>query len=184
MKKAATILFLANCCLANSGEAWSAPFDDAFTPLKGEAPCYARAYDSAHLKAHPAQQITRMTLAMSKTGEDGKPASASRFELGVGVKRKASQEWYGGHAYCEAREGGFHCFLEADGGELELTPLPDGRLKVEAKRLVFEGEKDFFSVEDGAFAIEKEGKVVQGKSDDSVFLLDRAPLAKCRESDR
>ncbi|PPD41363.1 MAG: hypothetical protein CTY15_13785 [Methylocystis sp.] len=151
------------------------PFEDVF----GKTACYLRAYDAAHLAAHPNQQTTRLALSFGKTNQDGAPATAKNFSLYVSARRKGSSEQYEGLAFCKAAGDGFDCQREGDMGSFRLTAAPGGRLKMDAPRTTFEGQTDFFTVENGRFTIEGEKKTRTGKADDSVFLLDPAPAGNC-----
>lgn len=102
---------------------------------------------------------------MTPSNPDGVPNEPSHFELGVRLMPKGKSEWYGGNAICKTEGAIFTCFLEGDGGNLKLTPLQGDGLKVETTRIALEGS-DFFEIS-------------AGKSDDLVFLLRRAPRAKC-----
>ena len=41
-----------------------------------------------------------------------------------------ASEWYGGGAICKSEGAIFACYLEGEGGDLKLTPLPDGGLHI------------------------------------------------------
>jgi hypothetical protein len=88
------------------------------------------------------------------------------------LRPKDKVEWYGGNAICKSESAIFTCYLEGDEGDLKLTPLPGGGLKAETTRIVLEGS-DFFWISGTDFP------EITGKSDDRVFILQRAPRAKC-----
>lgn len=151
--------------LVDETRARAGSFESVFAISADGAVCFARTYDAAHLRAHPRQKVESIELDMTPANPDGVPATAKRFELGVGVKPRGSSEWYGGNAICATKGQEFSCYLEGDGGDLKLTALASGELEVATSGLVFEGG-DFLEIG---------GK----KSDDGVFVLRRAPRAKC-----
>ena len=171
MKRLTPILLLALVAAPAS----AGTFEDVF----GKTACYVRAYDAAHLAAHPNQQTRRLALSFGKTNQDGSPATAKNFNLYVSAKRRGSTQEYEGLAFCEAAGEGFDCQREGDMGSFRLTVAPGGRLKLETNRTTFEGN-DFFIIEDGTFTIERDNKITTGKADDSVFLLDPAPAGNCQ----
>jgi hypothetical protein len=155
-------------------------FDDYFAAREGTPRCYGRTYEPAHLKSHPAQQITRIVLEVQADRKDGVLPGNGGFDVGLSVWRRGLEDWYGGYGYCKAQAQAFGCSLEGDAGELHLTPLPDGGLKLQTGRLVFEGLTDFFTIENDSFTVESRNGVVRGKSDDARFLLLPLPASVCR----
>jgi len=150
-------------------------FAQAFTIPSEGVVCYARTYDAAHLKAHPRQKTVALEIDMVAANPDDRPNTAERFELGVGFQGRKGADWYTGNAICKTENGRMSCFLEGDGGDLKLTPLPDGSLKVETSRIAIEGGSD---------AAEAFFEIEAGKDDDSVFILPRANRALCDASTR
>jgi hypothetical protein len=134
-------------------------FDQYFANVLDGAPCYARTYDEAQLKAHGTQHVRSIEIDLSKANSDGTPNAADRFELGFALMLKTSAEWYGQAASCKTSDGGFECFLEGDGGVFRLTPLDGGKLRLET------GENGIAL--EGSDAIELSGKT----GDDRVFDL-------------
>ena len=49
-------------------------------PQPGNKACYSRAYDTAHMKAHPQQRITAMKFLLAVQAYDPKPADATKPE--------------------------------------------------------------------------------------------------------
>jgi hypothetical protein len=143
-------------------------FDTHFAKVQNGAPCYARAYDDAHLKAHPNQRIRRIEFDMAVKNPDGNPNGAENFELGFGVMTAVSPDWYTGSAICKAAGEAADCFLEGDGGRFRLTPDKGGALKLEAGEygLAFEGAKDTLEIS-------------ATDSDDKVFILAPSDRAEC-----
>ena len=101
-------------CVALALPAFAAsPFDTTFAMPAGGKPCYARAYDRAHLKAHPRQTVSAMEVDFTPANADGVKNVAAKFELGFAFQIKGKTEWYGNTAYCHAA-GGFACSLRIE----------------------------------------------------------------------
>jgi len=103
---------------------------------------------------------------------DDKKSSAEDFQAGIAFMLKRSPEWYGQLLYCKTIGEHFECYLDADGGQIKLTPSGRAlRLEVTSGgggtgQVAAEGAKDF-----GEFG---------GKgSDDRVFILPRAARSVC-----
>jgi hypothetical protein len=146
-------------------------FETYFSKAAGGTPCYARQYTAAHLAKNPKQQVTAFEIDFEPANPDGVLNTAKRFELGVGVQKRGSAEWFTNAGYCTMRAGGFDCGLDGDGGQFRLQPASGGRLRLELTRdtMGFEGENSFF---------EFGGKI----SDDNVFLLSPADRKVCDAS--
>lgn len=119
-------------------------YDRYFSNVLAGPPCFARTYDDAHLKTHPAQRVRSIEIDLAKTNSDGSPNSSDRFELGFALMLAASSEWYGQAASCKASDTAFECFLEGDGGIFRLTPAADGGLRLATGEtgLTIEGTSD------------------------------------------
>jgi hypothetical protein len=147
-------------------------FETYFSKADGGKPCYARQYTAEHLAKNPRQQVTAIEVDFEPTNPDGVLNTAKRFELGFGVQKRGSTEWFTNAVYCSLRAGGFDCALEGDGGLFRLQPASGGgrlRLALTRDTIAIEGEKDFF---------EFGGK----QSDDNVFLLYPADRKVCDAS--
>jgi hypothetical protein len=154
--------------------------DDLFTRhfagVDGGKACYARSYGAAHLQAHPKQTIRKIEIDFDQAERtDGKKNSGEDFQAGIGFVLRRSSEKYGQLLYCKTVAEHFECYLDADGGQIRLTPSGSGlRLEVAGggggtDQIVAEGEKDF-----GEFG---------GKgSDDRIFILPRAKRSACDEA--
>lgn len=140
-----------------------------FAGVNAGKPCYARYYDTAHLKAHPRQTVRRIEVDFDAGWrDDGGKNRAADFEAGIGFMLKRSGEWYGQELHCKVAGNGFACDLEADGGSIRLIPHGDAlRLEVAGRGVIAaEGAKDF--AEFGG-----------PKGDDNVFILPRAERKLC-----
>ena len=164
-----TALLIAPASLrADNAAATPSFFEQAFLNAQGGNPCYARAYDDAHLKDHGTQTVRAIEIEMSKDNASDIPNTHERFELGFGLKVKKSNDWFTGVAICSAGGDEANCFIEGDGGRFRLSPAAGGAVKLETGDygIALEGEKDFMSISG------KDG-------DDRLFVLRPAPRAEC-----
>ena len=152
-------------------------FDTVFAKADSGRPCYARAYDAMHLKAHPRQTVTRITVSFNPQDAESSGNSPEKFILRFAFQLKGSHDWHGAPAYCAAKGRYFSCYLDADGGEFNLTPQ-NGTLKLDViNRGGIDAAADQINVEDENF-------VGFGKpsGDDLSFAMSRAPRAACDAS--
>lgn len=160
---AAALLF---CGAASAASQAGELFEVYLAGVDGGHPCYARAYDAKHLKAHPRQKIARIEIDMEPVNPDGVANVASGFQIGIGLMAKAGGGWYTGAAYCTTSAIGFSCSIEGDGGTFTLVPADARSLKLSTERMALEGAKDFIEIGDKA-------------GDDRVFVLQREAQADC-----
>ncbi|MEO8685117.1 MAG: hypothetical protein ABI414_09805 [Devosia sp.] len=114
-----------------------------------EGGCYVRKYDAAHLRSHPNQVVTQISLETART-------QTERDLLTLTLQFSTRQgSHYSAQAYCSAND---RCSIEGDGGTFRLTG--DGpRIKLTVGEfLAIEGNDDF--------------SPNLADSDDRVFLLD------------
>ena len=152
------LLLSATAALADSSDDL---YDRYFSNVLAGRPCLARTYDAAHLAAHTGQRIRSIEISLAKKNFDGSPNSADRFELEFALTVTSSPEWYGQAAICRATEASFECFLKADGGLFQLTPQPDGGLRINT------GETGI-SLEGTADTVELSGKTGEDRSFDLI----------------
>ena len=154
-------------------------FESVFLKADGGRPCYARMYDAAHLKAHPRQTVSAIEVGFDPKDAESDGNSPAKFVLRFGFQLKGSHKWYGDAAYCAVKGTHFYCYLDADGGEFNLTPHGDAlRLDVINRGGIDAGNNQI-NVEDEDF-------VGFGKpgGDDLSFVLPHATHAVCDASDR
>jgi hypothetical protein len=128
--KAVLLSMVANISLAMAATSDDL-FNNYFSNVLDGAPCFARTYDDAHLKAHPGQRVRAIEIDLSKANSDGTPNSADRFELGFGLMLTSGTDWYGQAASCKTNDADFECYLVGDGGVFRLTPQKGGGLRLE-----------------------------------------------------
>ena len=89
--------------------------------------CYARAYDAAHLAAHPAQIVERFTLAL--TYDAAFDATRAPLSVTLADQGRARAEGAGGQTfeqtlYCYRADGqttgSIQCGVECDGGSFDV----------------------------------------------------------------
>jgi hypothetical protein len=123
-------------------------FERYFAGAQNGIPCYGRTYEDAHLKAHGKHKVRRIEIDMAKSDATDRLNTAERFELGIAVLTKSSDEWYGRVAICKAVATAADCYLEGEGGLFRLTSASGGGLRLETGNygISFEGEKDFLEL--------------------------------------
>lgn len=134
-------------------------FNSYFANVLDGAPCFARTYDDAHLRDHPAQRVRKIEIDLSKQNSDGTPNSADRFEIGFGLMLTSGPEWYGQAASCKTNDTDFECFFEGDGGVFRLAPQNGGGLRLET------GDNGI-ALQGGAGVIELSGKTGEDRAFD------------------
>lgn len=132
----------------------------------GNSGCYTRAYDAAHLKAHPRQRVTSIAIAYRPVMQSKQRSTAAKFEVAVGLRVKGDRELYARVGYCQPSSGGFTCSLESDGGHITLTLDGSRGLRLTTTSIRIEGNKRFIEVGGAA-------------SDDSNFAMTQAPSSAC-----
>lgn len=163
-------LFLFPLPLAAQASKTDTLFQSHFAALAGGEPCYARAYSSEHLKAHPEQRVSEIELDMAKENPDGIQITEDAIELGFGIRLKGKPRWYTNVALCKSEGTRISCFLEGDGGAFTLTAAGDGlRLVTGDYGIAIEGAEEF---------VELSG----AQGDDRVFILQPADKAVCARS--
>lgn len=138
------------------------------TLAKGELgwACFSRVYDDAHLRAHPAQNVTAMTMLAYRPDWPGADASILNFEARLRKGREPLQ--FSGE--CRGADGGgLACGIECDGGTFGIKPSGPGAMLVDLP--ASPGLCDGGDNADGAgFG-----------ADDRRFRLDRADMSACRD---
>lgn len=155
-------------------------------PLETEA-CFGRAYDAAHLAAHPKQRVTSFHLSRefeSDPMREDEPTTPEEWKAMDGqnnsilvtayVRFRNKRGVYSNGLSChKVDDGGVLCGIDCDGGSFKLTEAGD------ALRL----ENNGFVVVGGCGASEDDQENTEHVSpgaDDKVFRLDRKPVAACK----
>lgn len=153
------------------------PLAELVPPIHGRKACFARTYDAAHLRAHPAQRVQAMALGVDyhrhqpdKTFPDGQ--RNYYFTLSATVKGERKQLVSSGE--CKTSGGRISCAMDCDGGGFGLEREPAGSVKLDMttygrlrmSRGCDDSETDTLELRPGA--------------DDRTFRLQLAPLGACR----
>lgn len=91
--------------------------------------CYTRVYDAAHLAAHPAQGVAALSIWLYAEVTTSAEPVAAVVEARMADQGQGASDEVGGmtlaqYAFCDAAEG--RCYVECDGGWIELTPVAGG----------------------------------------------------------
>ncbi|MCW2274886.1 hypothetical protein GJ654_11035 [Rhodoblastus acidophilus] len=143
-------------------------------PKPGAKICFARHYDPDHLRAHPRQKVTDLTLLLrvrgyDKTGETA-TADAERiaYEFALSARRRADRKALTATGDCAGAEKA-RCAVECDGGGFDLAKSGEGvALKLSGEGVGLENDCDT-----------SRGVFIAPGADDRVFQLEPAPDAAC-----
>lgn len=115
-----------------------------------EGGCFVRKYDAAHMRSHPGQLVTQISLETSASQTERRRLALSlEFEIRDGAH-------YSAEAYCTRADD--VCSIEGDGGSFSLS-RKGGQVRLSVGDfLAVEGDTDF--------------SPDLATSDDRVFLLD------------
>lgn len=150
-------------------------------PLEAELPkdakaCWSRAYDEAHLRAHPKQQVTAIKLVhlpQDWQAQRGRFFVDLKFRLRQRVN--ADDYDYSISAFCGASKGGLLCVNEWDAGSYRIDRAEGGVVIRNAGTIIANPiPYDAEEVADGAVRIRAE-------PDDKAWLLTtKTSDASCR----
>ncbi|MDX2264441.1 MAG: hypothetical protein NW215_05675 [Hyphomicrobiales bacterium] len=126
-----------------SSPAEAQSFPDRYFP--NPESCYARAYDAAHMTAHPRQTVTRFSVRPAEKGTTmDKPGV---FEVDASFRLKNRSSVYAARGICtplkDRPESAASCGVEGDGGLFELRADGSGVTVRIPERLEVEGTTDF-----------------------------------------
>jgi hypothetical protein len=177
-------LFVALAAFSFAPPAARANPDDFTKRLMGRAPgkgvtyaCFTRAYDDAHLAAHPQQNVRAMMLLVKIDSEVG-----DGYNLTIGVNFRSRKSLFETSGDCAAPhpEGdssdpkgaqSAHCAIPCDGGPIDVALKDNGSVLLtipNGARVWRPGSINPNENVHGAFA-----------ADDKLFRLDRASLSQC-----
>ena len=138
--------------------------------------CFVRAYDTAHLAAHPQQKVTMMTLLVSGENDDEDGQMNYRVLLGVRLRHKAARYTSAadcGHAKIGESGGSItlSCGVDCDGGGIDIALAKDDKstlVSLEQIAIWRDGIED-----------ENARTSLKSGTDDRSFRLERTRLADC-----
>lgn len=84
--------------------------------------CFTRHYDAAHLKAHPKQNVTDMTLLVnSNFGDETDDARSYSLTMGINFRSVKTQfQAYGGCSGTDEAQKSLNCYIDCDGGSITV----------------------------------------------------------------
>ena len=143
--------------------------------------CFTRHYDDAHLKGHPKQNVTDMSLLVDSTYDYSSDPASRYYVLGIQVNfRKVDKPFdvSGSCSNSDQNDQLLNCGVDCDGGQIDvrlkdansiLVDIPDGARIYDPSNIDPEGEDDGL-----------DPKAHFGP-DDKTFLLARTSLKTCLE---
>ncbi|WP_413287931.1 hypothetical protein [Bdellovibrio sp. HCB337] len=140
---------------------------DIFAKVTPEQPvCYGREYSTAHLKSAPKQTVQKFQAKLEKNNDGTKIMS-------VEVTLKGHKHQFTNYRAYFVCEDNNRCYIECDGGSVQLSKANDGRLAIENNNFVLEGGCDG----DG----ETETRILEAiAGGDDKFLLTELPAPFCQ----
>lgn len=162
------IALAAFALISACSDATPAPAAEAGTPslrddLARDGACYTRAYNSAHMAAHPQQTVTNFFIGAA--GPEWRATETpGHFNVAFGFRVTGHRDLYTGIGICAPSGSALACTVEGDGGEFTVARNGDG-LRIGVQRLEIEGPNDFSP----DFA----------QADNRVMLLSRAEASAC-----
>jgi hypothetical protein len=186
MTRAAALTALAIVLAASGARAEEARKSDpvarrifaAQVDAKKPMACFARAYDSAHLAAHPRQKVAAMMALFTEDKDAEEGGAALGFRVGFkmrGAGAKFDNAGNCGHADVTetgASSASIHCYIDCDGGGLDVQISADNK----SLRVGLEG---FAVYPAGSKRDDDNVRALETGADDKVFRLDRVSLADC-----
>ena len=134
---AAMAVFIAAACSAPV----SADPPSLFETLTRASACFARAYDAAHLAAHPQQTVTHFFVG--EAGAEWRSTQTpGHFNIAFGFQITGRPDTYAGVGICTPNGDRVACDIEGDGGAFTISSHDDG-LRIDAARIEVEGANDF-----------------------------------------
>lgn len=138
-------------------------FDRLSGASPGGDPCFARAYDAAHLRRNPRQKVTHFHMVRERVdvADENGP---QRFTVRVGFRLRNDRDLYATNAICTTAGDAADCTGEGDTGAFRITLSGEG-VRLVLERLEAEGSRG--------------GSPDLARSDDRVFLLQPVRAGAC-----
>jgi hypothetical protein len=128
--------------------------------------CFTRTYDRVHLAQHPDQVVTAVKLRIYRPP----PGDASKYWFLAQFRLRGKDETLRTSGICNEKASGLHCFVECDGGGVDVVPRGrEAMMSLDRIRVAACGEEYV----DGA------GQELTGGKDDRLFRLNRVADAAC-----
>jgi hypothetical protein len=146
-------------------------------PSPNARACYSRAYDKAHLAAHPKQKVADIALRLTWRVIEGECEDCSQgYLFQMQLRRRADKKPLVASGPCMERDGKAFCGVECDGGGVFLEKRGDGSL------LVAFG--DSWGIRMSPDCGEEDEVAIEPGADDKAFRLDPLPAAQCPPYDK
>lgn len=149
-------------------------------PRHGEHACFARAYDSAHLAAHPDQTVTAMEFRIAYfrwESDDLYPLGQRNYYFALRAKRRGEASELTAMGECTPLGEGIGCGVDCDGGGIRVSRDVDGTVLVDL------GEDGRIRMTPGCGDEETGAIDLTSGKDDRWFRLDPVPGAQCQGYD-
>jgi len=171
MRKIVAALALGSFATAANAAEWDPFLKAAFGAAdgKGGPACFSRVYDAQHLAANKAQRIRDVAIQLKMRTENNETYLDHNLVTHlVGSKQKY---WSGGQ--CSGFAGLVaHCFVEGDGGAVDLTLDADGK--------TLTARFDHFNIWRPQDAADETTMTFDKSPADKVAKLARAPMSACK----
>jgi hypothetical protein len=180
------LVFLAGASIATADDEGSyVKLKALLPPGKDARLCVARVYDAEHLRQHPKQQVTDMTLSIRYTplSEDeatliakddgGVEKQYFRYDFLLAARTRGREETLYASGDCASAEG-IGCGVDCDGGGIDIEPIPGSIGSI----LVHISESGYIRMSFGCSGEVHEVNLEAGE-DDKVFRLDKASAMTC-----
>ena len=194
----ATLPLAFACCALLAAEAQAAsPLDDLIPPKTGASACFVRAYDDAHLRAHPKQRITFIAAWMQYT--ELPEVSGPILNFSFAIKRRGERDALFSQGGCIWNEMAnrdtsdrrlIPAFKKDEGAVCNQSARPDVFDLVSAEEggaLIIDRGKDkdtlMMYLDDGLLMVKRAKRDdtldIDFGTDDRVFMLRRADAKAC-----
>ena len=194
----AALIVMSSVLLARPAVSAGTPFDELLKPELNNAACFTRIYDAAHLRAHPKQQTTAMTVWLKYVAIGGGVPGLS-LSVSLAIVRRGDPAALYSDGGCEwsatanrdtsdnrliknyPKEAGMVCLQSARPDVFEATSAREGGA------LIMDRGKDrntlMLYLDDSLILVKRANRgrhlLTKFGSDDRVFMLRRTDLKDC-----
>lgn len=128
--------------------------------------CYSTTFDEAWLKAHPQQNVTKLTVFVARrTGEDA-VWHTGNLELHF----RDSTATYQVTADCSSEDASLNCGIDCDGGGYKMTTISTSELAI-----IADGYMRYYDISDAPTG----ARTVGFKDGDKNLTVQRTDLKNC-----
>ena len=131
--------------------------------------CFSKIFDAAWLKAHPDQNIEKLTVYVGRKAME----EAVWYTGNMDIKFRDSKEAWRVSAECSGEGASLHCGVDCDGGGFVMTAISKSQLSVAPDDYL-----RYYNATDAGEAEPKEN-TVGFKSGDKNLTLDRTDIQDC-----